>query len=125
MAVTKCACSIILVFILGLGNGNPILAQAKPAAEPETSQNLQARDELNKGVQAYKTAQYDEAINHFQRVVDLAPAHSIGYLYLGTACAQQVVPNVDTPENLQMAQRAIDNFQIVLKMKPNDTIALK
>ena len=31
---------------------------------------LQARDQLNKGVQSYKNAKYEEAINHFQEAVE-------------------------------------------------------
>ncbi len=30
---------------------------------------LRARDQLNKGVQSYKNAKYEEAINHFQQAV--------------------------------------------------------
>jgi len=32
---------------------------------------LRARDQLNKGVQSYKNARYEEAINHFQQAVSL------------------------------------------------------
>ena len=34
---------------------------------------LQARDQLNKGVQAYKNGRYEEAITHFQQAVQLDP----------------------------------------------------
>ena len=32
-----------------------------------------ARDQLNKGVQSYKNAKYEEAINHFSRRCRLIP----------------------------------------------------
>ena len=32
-------------------------------------QKLKARDQLNKGVQAYKNAKYEQAIDHFQQAV--------------------------------------------------------
>ncbi|MGB9085440.1 MAG: tetratricopeptide repeat protein, partial [Terriglobales bacterium] len=51
---------------------------------------LQARDHLNKGVQAYKQAKYEEAIDHFQRAVNLDPTYPMTRLYLATAYAQQV-----------------------------------
>ena len=35
---------------------------------------LRARDQLNKGVQSYKNAKYEEAINHFQQAVSLDPS---------------------------------------------------
>jgi hypothetical protein len=35
---------------------------------------LQARDQLNKGVDAYKSSHYEEAIDHFQKATELDPA---------------------------------------------------
>lgn len=86
---------------------------------------LQARDQLNKGVEAYKTAHYEEAINHFQQAVQLDPSLPMARLYLATAYAQQVIPNLQTPDNLKNANLAIQNFQMVLEKDPNDINALK
>src|SRR5271170_2422776 len=36
---------------------------------------LEARDQLNKGVQAYTAAKYEDAINHFKRAVQLDPTY--------------------------------------------------
>ena len=35
---------------------------------------LRARDQLNKGVQAYKNAKYEDAIEHFKNAVELDPS---------------------------------------------------
>ncbi len=56
---------------------------------------LRARDQLNKGVQSYKNAKYEEAINHFQQAVSLDPSLLNARLYLATAFAQQYIPGVD------------------------------
>ncbi len=45
--------------------------------------------------------------------------------YLATALAQNVVPGLDTPENLKNAQQAISIFQEVLAKEPNDVNSLK
>ena len=45
--------------------------------------------------------------------------------YLATAQAQNVVPGLNTPDNLKMADQAIANFQIVLKQNPHDVNSLK
>ncbi|HXB62101.1 MAG TPA: tetratricopeptide repeat protein [Acidobacteriaceae bacterium] len=104
----------------------PVLAVAAFALLSSSGcKKLEARDQLNKGVQAYKSAQYEEAIDHFQNSIDLDPNYPMARLYLATAYAQQVVPNVDTPDNLQVAQSAIQNFQAVLQNDPNDTTSLK
>jgi len=79
---------------------------------------LQARDQLNKGVQAYKNAKYEEAIDHFQKAVSLDPKLLNARLYLATAFAQQYIPGADTPDNNQVANQAIDQFKKVLEMNP-------
>jgi tetratricopeptide (TPR) repeat protein len=86
---------------------------------------LKARDQLNKGVNAFKTARYEEAINHFQQAVALDPRLPMARLYLATAYSQQVIPNLQTPDNLKNAQLAIQNFQMVLDKEPNNVNALK
>ena len=37
-------------------------------------EKLRARDQLNKGVQSYKNAKYEEAIEHFKNAVKLDPS---------------------------------------------------
>jgi tetratricopeptide (TPR) repeat protein len=86
---------------------------------------LKARDQLTKGVQAFKNAQYEEAVNHFQNSIALDPNYEDAKLYLATAYSYQVVPNLDTPENLAVAQKALNGFNAVLAKDPNDLTALK
>lgn len=86
---------------------------------------LKARDQLTKGVQAFKNAQYEDAVNHFQNSIKLDPNYEDAKLYLATAYSYQVVPNLDTPENLAIAQKALDGFNQVLAHDPNDVTALK
>ena len=86
---------------------------------------LQARDQLIKGVQAYKNAKFEEAIEHFQNAERLDPTLENAPLYLATAYAQQVVPDANTPENMKNAQLAVNAYQQVLAKDPNDLNALK
>jgi tetratricopeptide (TPR) repeat protein len=86
---------------------------------------LQARDQLNKGVQAYKNAKYEEAIEHFQQAVSLDPSLQMTHLYLATAYAQQVVPNSDTPANQKLATSAISAYKDALRIDPNNVTAIK
>ena len=86
---------------------------------------LQARDQLNKGVDAYKSAHYEEAIGHFQKATELDPSLPMAKSYLATALAQNVVPGLSTPDNLKNAQQAISIFQEVLAKEPNDVNSLK
>jgi tetratricopeptide (TPR) repeat protein len=86
---------------------------------------LAARDQLNKGVEAYKGAHYEEAIGHFQKATQLDPSLPMAKSYLATALAQNVVPGLDTPDNLKTAQQAIDIFQDVLAKDPHDVNSMK
>ena len=86
---------------------------------------LAARDQLNKGVDAYKSARYEEAIGHFQKATELDPSLPMAKSYLATALAQNVVPGLDTPENLKTAQQAISMFQEVLAKDPSDVNSMK
>jgi tetratricopeptide (TPR) repeat protein len=86
---------------------------------------LAARDHLNKGVEAYKSAHFEEAIGHFQKATQLDPTLPMAKSYLATALAQNIVPGLDSPENLKQAQDAIDIFQQVLDKDPSDINSLK
>jgi tetratricopeptide (TPR) repeat protein len=86
---------------------------------------LKARDQLVKGVQAFKAGQYEQAVDHFQRSIQLDPNYESARLYLATAYSYQVVPNLDTPQNLAIAQKALDGFNAVLAKNPNDLGALR
>src|SRR5579885_3173530 len=53
---------------------------------------LRARDQLNKGVQAYKAAHYEEATEHFKNAINLDNDLKVAKMYLATVYAQQYVP---------------------------------
>jgi tetratricopeptide (TPR) repeat protein len=80
---------------------------------------LKARDQLNKGVQSYKSAKYEEAIGHFQQAVELDNSLTNARLYLATAYAQQYVPGMETAENTRNGEMAIQEFQKILDANPD------
>ncbi len=105
----------------------PVLAAAALSLLVFSSgcKRLQARDQLNKGVQAYKSAKYEDAINHFQNAVNLDPTYPLTEIYLATAYAQQVVPDLASPDNLKKADLAISSYKKVLVRHPDSVISLK
>jgi tetratricopeptide (TPR) repeat protein len=86
---------------------------------------LQSRDHLNKGVQAFKNARYDEAIEHFNQAVELDPSNPNARLYLATSYFVQYIPGAESPENLEYAKKAKDEFMRVLQQDPKDKTALQ
>jgi tetratricopeptide (TPR) repeat protein len=85
---------------------------------------LKARDQLNKGVGAFRNAQFQPAIDHFQQAVALDPKLINARLYLAMSYFQQYVPGGESDENIKMAKQAVAAFEDVLKMDPNNSTAL-
>src|SRR5262245_53710735 len=101
-----------------------VLAAAALTVLGTSCQKLKSRDELNKGVQAFKNAQYPVAVEHFKTAVELDPAFPTARLYLATAYMQQYIPGAESPENTQMAKAAYDQFMKVLEQDPKNEVAL-
>lgn len=79
---------------------------------------LRARDQLNKGVKAYKDSHYEQAIDHFQQAVNLDPALIVARMYLATAYVSQYIPGVEDADNLRTANEAIKEYQTVIDANP-------
>jgi tetratricopeptide (TPR) repeat protein len=85
---------------------------------------LKARDELNKGVAAYRDGKYDQAIEFFKDAKDNDPTLTNAQLYLATAYATQYIPGAPSDENIRMGEAAVKQFQEVLTSNPNDISAI-
>jgi tetratricopeptide (TPR) repeat protein len=81
---------------------------------------LKARDQLNKGIRAYKMAQYTQAAEFFKQACAYDPKLPVARLYLATAYAQQFIPGAESAENTKMGERAIEEFKKVLVDEPNN-----
>ena len=85
---------------------------------------LRARDELNKGVAAFKTAQYQAAIDHFQKAAQADPSLSSAQLYLATAYSQLFVPGGKSEDNVKAGKKAIEEYEKVLKVDRDNATAI-
>ncbi|MGA8012542.1 MAG: tetratricopeptide repeat protein [Candidatus Acidiferrales bacterium] len=99
-------------------------AQQEPAQQSAGDPRAQARDYLNKGVQAYKEARFDDAIEDFKRAKELDPWLTNARLYLATAYASQYIPGAPSPSNLQNGELAAREFKEVLEKDPNNLSAI-
>ena len=88
-------------------------------------QSLRARDQLNKGVNAFGSANYAVAVEHFKRAVDLDPNFMNARLYLATAYMSQYVPGAPSEENKRLAEAAEKGFLDVLQREPNNALAVE
>lgn len=85
---------------------------------------LRARDELNKGVRAYRAAQFQAAIDHFKKAIEYDPTLLNARLYLATAYASQYIPGAPSEENIKVGDAAIHEFEKVLEVDPNNTAGI-
>ncbi|HKV62372.1 MAG TPA: hypothetical protein VJO16_10690 [Candidatus Acidoferrum sp.] len=85
---------------------------------------LQARNLLNKGVGAYKNAQYDAAIEDFKKAKDLDPQLMNARLYLATAYASQYIPGAPSDQNVRLGNQAVAEFKDVLSIDDKNLSAI-
>jgi tetratricopeptide (TPR) repeat protein len=85
---------------------------------------LESRDEMNKGIQAYKSTHYLEAANHFKQAIALDPSNQNAQLYLATSYMTQWIPGAESSENTRMYDAAQAEFQKVLDKDPKNSTAL-
>jgi TonB family protein len=83
-----------------------------------------SRGWINKGVQEYKGAKYQDATQSFQHAVDLDPNNTVAHLYLATCWMSQYIPGAESPDNREIGRKAEAEFARVLEVNPNDTTAL-
>ena len=85
---------------------------------------LRARDQLNKGVQAFRSGTYSVAVEHFKQAVALDPTYPIARAYLAAAYMYQYIPGAESEENMRMAQAAHDEYLRVLEQDPKNANAM-
>jgi len=85
---------------------------------------LKARDKLNKGVEAYKAAQFDKAIEDFKDAKTLDPSLTSARLYLATAYASQYIPGAPSPENIRNGEQALAEYHEVLDADASNLTAI-
>ncbi len=112
--------STLLLLVLAIGVASPGLS----AQLPDLDSKNRARDRLNAGVQAFKSGEYDQAIEDFKQAKMLDPSFLNARLYLATAYAAQFIPGAPGEENTRMGEQAIEEFKGVLDIDPKNLSAI-
>lgn len=111
----------VSLLVVTAAYGVIVLAQE---STPQSEEQKQAREALNKGVQDFKNGQYDEAIAEFERAKQLDPQLMNARLYLATAYASQYIPGAPSEENVRKGSRAVEEFKGVLILEPQNLSAI-
>jgi len=85
---------------------------------------LKARNELNKGVNAFKAAEYNQAAERFEAALELDPELNDARAYQAYSYMMQYIPGGESADNKAMAKKALDGFDEVLNIDPNNTFAV-
>jgi tetratricopeptide (TPR) repeat protein len=85
---------------------------------------LKARDQLNKGVQAFKNGQYDAAVEFFKDATENDPNLLMARIYLATAYASEYIPGAPSDANMKIGEEAVSEFKKVLDTDPNNLTAI-
>lgn len=88
-------------------------------------QKLKARDQLNKGVNAFRNANYPQSVEHFKRAIQMDPEFLNARLYLASAYMSQYVPGAESEENKRNAEAAMKGFQEVLDRDDRNELAVE
>jgi len=81
---------------------------------------VQARAELKKGNALYANEEYREALQEFQKGLELDPGVTFAWRSVGLTALALFKPGDESPENKQFADTAIDAFQKYLADYPDD-----
>lgn len=80
---------------------------------------LRARDQLNKGVAAFRGAQFQQAIDCFRRAENFDPTLLNARVYLAAARFQLYVPGGESEDNIKIGKQAIADYEDVLNHNPS------
>jgi tetratricopeptide (TPR) repeat protein len=86
---------------------------------------IRAKNELNEAARAYKAGHFDEAEQRSRRALELDPNNKNAPSFIARSIHAQYKPGVDTPENLALARKAIEAYQQLLAVNPNNEEAYK
>jgi TonB family protein len=85
---------------------------------------LYGQEVLNQGVAAFKSGNYQRAVELFQQEAAAHPNSVDAHLYLGTAYLSLWIPGARSPDNAANARSAEIEFRRVLELDANNTAAL-
>jgi tetratricopeptide (TPR) repeat protein len=98
----------------------PILLVLAAAFVVSGCDTLSARMELKQGNQYYKGEKYLDALAHYQKGLEYDPSLRQVWRSVGLCAMTLFKPGLETPENIKLADTAIDAFKKYLDAYPED-----
>jgi hypothetical protein len=86
---------------------------------------VRAKNALNEGARAYKDGRFTDAEEKFRTAYELDPTQKNAPIFIARAIQQQYKPGVQTPENLALGEKAVAEYDKILKENPGNEDAYK
>ena len=86
---------------------------------------VRAKNALNEGARAYKDGRFPDAEARFREAYELDPTQKNAPVFIARAVQQQYKPGVQTPENIAVGQKAVAEYEKILKENPGNEDAYK
>ncbi|HZI59156.1 MAG TPA: hypothetical protein VFD62_00515 [Pyrinomonadaceae bacterium] len=86
---------------------------------------IRSKNELNEAARAFRQGRYVEAEQHSRQAAELDPNNKTAPMFIARTIHAQYRPGVQSPENIQKAQQAIEAYQGLLQKNPQDEEAYK
>jgi tetratricopeptide (TPR) repeat protein len=102
--------------------------QSSAADKPSAgcaSQSEAVCAQIQLGVQEFKNAQFNAALEHFRKAADLDPGNLEAHLYVGMSYFHQYVPGGESEENVRLSKQATQALEDVLEIDSQNSTALK
>jgi tetratricopeptide (TPR) repeat protein len=86
---------------------------------------IRAKNQLNEAARAYREGRFPEAEQHSREAAELDPDNKTAPMFIARTIHAQYRPGVQSPDNIKLAQQAIDAYQAILAKNPKDEEAYK
>lgn len=86
---------------------------------------IRAKNELNEAARSYKEGKFSEAQEHSEKALELDPNQKVAPSFIARSIHAQYKQGVDTPQNVEKAQQAIQAYQKILERDPNNDEAYR
>jgi len=86
---------------------------------------IRSKNQLNEAARAYREGRFLEAEQHSREAAALDPDNRTAPMFIARTIHAQYRPGVQQPDNIAMAQQAIEAYQQILAKNPKDEEAYK
>ena len=86
---------------------------------------IRAKNQLNEAARSYREGRFAEAEQHSREAAELDPNNKTAPMFIARTIHAQYRPGVQSPDNLAVAQQAIEAYQQLLAKNPQDDEAYK